>query len=65
MRAHFECAKSFRVEFVAQKRREHFYGCVRAGRATRGSCIAQDGAFDGRAVSGAPGAICGAIASIL
>ena len=27
------------------------------GRATQGSCIAQDGAFDGRAVGGAPGAI--------
>jgi len=56
LRAHFEC-KEFRAAFVAQRHEGHFCGCVMHGRATQGSCIAQDGAFDGRAVGGAPGAI--------
>ena len=39
-------AKSFEVQHVSST---HLL--------TQGSCIAQDGAFDGRAVGGAPGAI--------
>ena len=51
-------AKSSLDVFVAQKHEGHFCGCVLMhGRATQGSCIAQDGTFDGRAVGGAPGAI--------
>jgi len=38
---------------VAQRHEGHFWGCVMHGRATQGSCIAQDGAFDGRTVGGA------------
>ena len=54
---HILNAKSSRDAFVAQRHEGHFCGCVMHGRATQGSCIAQDGAFDGRAVGGAPGAI--------
>jgi len=56
-REHILNAKSSRDAFVAQRHEGHFCGCVMHGRATQGSCIAQDGAFDGRAVGGAPGAI--------
>ena len=49
--------KSSRDAFAAQRHEGHFCGCVMYGRATQGSCIAQDGAFGGRAVGGAPGAI--------
>jgi len=54
---HILNAKSSRDAFVAQRHEGHFCGCVMHGRATQGSCIAQDGAFGGRAVGGAPGAI--------
>ena len=54
---HILNAKSSRDAFVAQRHEGHFCGCVMHGRATQGSCIAQHGAFDGRAVGGAPGAI--------
>ena len=54
---HILNAKSSRDAFAAQRHEGHFCGCVMHGRATQGSCIAQDGAFDGRAVGGAPGAI--------
>jgi len=54
---HILNAKSSRDAFVAQRHEGHFCGCVMHGRATQGSCIAQDGAFDGRAVGGAPGAV--------
>ena len=54
---HILTAKSSRDTFVAQRHEGHFCGCVMHGRATQGSCIAQDDAFDGRAVSGAAGAI--------
>jgi len=51
---HILNAKSSRDAFVAQRHEGH---CVMHGRATQGSFVAQDGAFDGRAVGGAPGAI--------
>ena len=54
---HILNAKSSRDAFVAERHEGHFCGCVMHGRATQGSCIAQDGAFGGRAVCGAPGAI--------
>jgi len=55
---HILNAKSSRDAFVAAQRHQgHFCGCVMHRRATQGSCVAQDGAFDGRAVVGAPGAI--------
>ena len=54
---HILNAKSSRDAFVAQRHEGHFCGCVMHGRAIQGSCIAQDGAFGGRAVGGAPGAI--------
>jgi len=54
---HILNAKSSRDAFAAQRHEGHFCGCVMHGRATQGSCIAQDGAFGGRAVGGAPGAI--------
>jgi len=54
---HILNAKSSRDAFAAQRHEGHFCGCVMHGQATQGSCIAQDGAFDGRAVGGAHGAI--------
>ena len=55
---HILNAKSSQDAFVAQRHEgQHFCGCVMHGRATQGSCIAQDGAFDGWAVGGAPDAI--------
>ena len=42
---HILNAKSSRDAFVAQRHEGHFCGCVMHGRATQGSCIAQDGAF--------------------